>query len=98
MRILVLFLCAAGGSACGFAEKSGLKINVHLTRQGKTYTVLPGAVSTVNNAFVHPDLQQPIPNLSGNDKSLIENLRDFADSRSEAAVQRAHARRCCQRP
>ena len=78
MRILVLFLCAVGGSACGFAETSGLRVNVHLTRQGKTYTVLPGAVSTVNNAFVHPDLQQPIPNLSGNDKSLIENLRDFA--------------------
>ena len=50
---VVLLLCAVGSSACGFAERSGLNINVHLTRQSQAYPVLPGAVSTVNNAFVH---------------------------------------------
>lgn len=76
---LCLLLLVKSASACGFLGKSDLRVNVHLTRQGQPYPVLPGAVSTVNNAFVHPDLQQPIKALSGNDKSLIENLRDFAD-------------------
>ena len=55
----------AGGSGSSYSSPS-------------TYPVLPGPVSTANNAFVQNDLQGPIPATSGNGKTLLENLEDFA--------------------
>jgi rubredoxin len=40
-------------------------------------------VTTGNNAFVHNDLQLPLKVISGNDKSLLENLNDFAAKQGE---------------
>jgi len=51
--------------------------------QGQTYTVLPGPVTTDNNAFVTQDLQMPLRVLTANDNSLLENLADFAKSQGE---------------
>ena len=78
MRLAVSLLLAASAFACGFMGKGDMRINVHLTRQGGAYPVLPGAVSTANNAFVHPNLLRPVAALSGNGDSLLDNLRDFA--------------------
>jgi len=43
-----------------------------------TFPVLPGPVTTANNAFVTNDLQKPLRILTGNDNSLLENLAAFA--------------------
>jgi len=79
--LCVLSCVIHGVSACAFA-KSGMDLpNDHTHRhlfQGSTYPVLPGPVTTRNNAFVTEDLLKPLRVLTGNDDTLASNLADFA--------------------
>eukprot|EP00658_Telonema_sp_P-2_P068708 TRINITY_DN57678_c0_g1_i1.p2 TRINITY_DN57678_c0_g1~~TRINITY_DN57678_c0_g1_i1.p2 ORF type:complete len:117 (-),score=31.00 TRINITY_DN57678_c0_g1_i1:21-371(-) len=52
------------------------EVHRHLS-QGSTYPVLPGPIITANNAFVQHDLLNPLEGLTGNSKSLLENLGDY---------------------
>ncbi len=55
----------------------------HAAPAGTTYEVLPDPITTVNNAFVTHDLLEPLPTLSGNGKTLLENLDAFAAAHPE---------------
>lgn len=82
LRTSVLCLLFGQVSGCGFAQ-SGLPlpndaVHRHLSKDN-TYPVLPRPVTTRNNAFMQNDLQGMIEELSGNSKSLLENLNEFAN-------------------
>lgn len=75
--------------ACSFA-KSGARLpndEIHgrLFRAAASspYPVGPRPLSTVNNAFVPDNLLDPIPELTGNDKPLIDVLAEFAATEGE---------------
>lgn len=87
LRFTALAAFAGGATACSFAA-SGLpvptegilgQVHEHFLKGGSEYPVLPRPVETVNNAFVTYDLQNPDKVLTGNDKSLLDNLADFAE-------------------
>lgn len=87
MRALLLsvVLIIDDATACGYAS-SGLPIpqgHPPVLKQGSAYPVLPGPVTTVNNAFVTDDLLKPLQRLSGNDKTLLENLNEYAASTTD---------------
>jgi rubredoxin len=92
-RMMMAFVILNITLACSFA-KSGMappldEIHRHLTKiQGSgiapsTYPVLPRPVTTENNAFAHNDLQLPLKVISGNEKSLLENLKAFEKKTGE---------------
>ena len=90
--LLLLLLAARRASTCSFA-KSGMPppndvahrrlfvldpVTGEVVSTGAKYPVLPRPVSTANNAFVQDDLLQPLRGLTGNDRTLLENLGEFA--------------------
>jgi len=46
--------------------------------KGTQYPVLPQPVTTENNAFMQHDLLLALPSLTGNNKTLLANLAEFA--------------------
>eukprot|EP00756_Hemistasia_phaeocysticola_P045870 Hpha_TRINITY_DN1962_c0_g1::TRINITY_DN1962_c0_g1_i1::g.30911::m.30911 len=81
--LCLLYLQAEG---CAFA-RSGLPLPDDAFHRGlskdNTYPVLPRPVTTQNNAFVQNDLQAPIEEVSGNNKTLLQNLNEFANGSDE---------------
>ena len=80
-RWFIFSVTISMATACMFA-RSGMSppfddIHKQLQR-GNTYPVLPQPVTTENNAFVQDDLLRPLPALTGNNRSLLENLGDLA--------------------
>ena len=81
--VCVLVLMVSVSNACYYARSGMLppsdEIHRHLTK-ASTYPVLPRPITTENNAFVTHDLQRSLKDLTGNDKSLLENLNGFASA------------------
>ncbi len=76
---IVHLLCAVAQiRACGFGLPPHDQLHRRFLGEDHTYPVLPRPVSTANNAFVQNDLLGPIQAVSGNDKTLLENLNTFA--------------------
>ena len=74
--ILIVATIIGTGLGCTFLESLGLS-PVSLGG-GKTYPVLPQPVTTENNAFVQNGLLRALPALTGNNYTLMENLKAFA--------------------
>jgi len=91
MRAFLLLAIVCSATACSWLDRTGIsalseEIRGLLTSfdaAAKTYPVLPGPVTTANNAFVQDDLNRPLRELTGNDDSLMDNLGAFARNQSE---------------
>lgn len=79
--VLFVALWTSRTDGCRFAESGRTIPNDAFHRalsSENAYPVLPDPITTANNAFVTNDLQAPIPELTGNYKTLLENLDEFA--------------------